>query len=118
MIGLGEGLTPAADDVVVGVLAGLDLAGGMDPKAADRRRALVEALGPEVLRRTSDLSAQMIRAAAAGHYAEPVLEVLEVLAAPSSTPATVEDAVRGLAAMGHRSGHDTLRGIGAALVGV
>ncbi len=115
VVGLGEGLTPSADDVVVGVLAGLDLVREAAPEAVGRRRALVEALTPEVLRRTPDLSAQMIRAAAAGHYAEPVLGVLEALADP--THAMLLDALVTLSMMGHRSGLDTLSGVGAVVAG-
>jgi hypothetical protein len=44
-----------------------------------------------------------------------VLVLLETLALPKPGAGALERAVKGLLAVGHRSGADTLRGIGAAL---
>jgi len=114
LVGLGEGLTPSGDDVLVGVLAGLDAA----REAPGDATALRARLGAELERgtsRTTRLAAQMLDAAQAGFYAEPVLGVLETLALPKPGAKALERAVAGLLAIGHRSGGDTLRGIGAAL---
>jgi hypothetical protein len=116
LIGLGEGLTPSGDDVVTGILAGLDLLQDADPAAGTARGRLVEALTPDVLGRTPLLSSQMLRAAVQGLYAEPVLELLDALHAPSAPHASLAEASNRLLAMGHRSGRDTLRGLTAVLL--
>jgi hypothetical protein len=114
LVGLGEGLTPSGDDVLVGLLAGLDAAREASADAA----ALRERLRAELERgasRTTRLAAQMLDAAAAGFYAEPVLGLLQTLALPRPGAKALEQAVADLLAVGHRSGADTLRGIVAAL---
>jgi hypothetical protein len=112
LVGLGEGLTPSGDDALVGVLAGLDALADADGDALAERRALAEALEPVTGERTSALSAQMLAAASAGLYAEPVLWMAQSL---SGETATAEEAAKALLGMGHRSGLDTLRGLAAAL---
>jgi hypothetical protein len=114
LVGAGEGLTPSGDDVIVGALAGLDAAGEASREASPLRARLCAAL-ETATSPTTRLAAQMLDAAVAGLYAEPVLEVLGALAAGGATPGGLERAVRSLLAMGHRSGADTLRGIVAAL---
>lgn len=115
LVGLGGGLTPSGDDVLVGALAALDLISECSPVAALLRPALVEALPVLLETRTTRLSAQMLRAAAEGLYAEPVLALLDALARDDASPAVVERAAEELSRLGHRSGRDTLLGIAAAL---
>jgi len=114
LVGLGEGLTPSGDDILVGVLAGLDASREVSDDAAALRTKLRAEL-ERGTSRTTRLAAQMLDAAAAGFYAEPVLGVLETLAAPKPGAKALERAVAALLAIGHRSGGDTLRGISAAL---
>lgn len=115
LVGLGRGLTPSGDDVVVGVLAGLDLARRASRVAGPLRAELASGLAGDIASRTSRLSAQMLSAAALGFYAEPVLDVLDALSGETDEPDGLERAAARLVAMGHRSGEDTLRGIVAAL---
>jgi hypothetical protein len=115
LVGLGVGLTPSGDDVLVGALAALDLVSACSPGARPLRQALVESLPLPLEARTTRLSAQMLRAAADGLYAEPVLDLLDALADGGASPAHVEHAAAALARLGHRSGRDTLLGIAAAL---
>ena len=114
LVGLGEGLTPSGDDMLVGVLAGLDASREVSDDAAALRTKLRAEL-ERGTSRTTRLAAQMLDAAAAGFYAEPVLGVLETLAVPKPGAKALERAVAALLAIGHRSGGDTLRGISAAL---
>ncbi len=114
LVGLGEGLTPSGDDVIVGVLAGLDAASEASGAAATLRRRLSAEL-ERGTSRTTRLAAQMLDAAAAGFYAEPVLGLLETLALPKPGAKVLGRAVAALLAVGHRSGADTLRGIRAVL---
>lgn len=115
LVGLGAGLTPSADDVLVGALAALDLISQCSPDARALRQALVDVLPVPLETRTTRLSAQMLRAAADGLYAEPVLALLDALAREDASPAPVERAAEELLHLGHRSGLDTLLGIAAAL---
>ena len=114
LVGLGEGLTPSGDDVLVGVLAGLDAALEVSGDAAALRQGLCAEL-ERGTSRTTRLAAQMLDAAAAGFYAEPVLGLLQTLALPKPGAKALAQAVADLLAVGHRSGADTLRGIVAAL---
>jgi hypothetical protein len=108
LVGIGEGLTPSGDDVIVGALAAFD---ALDDAAARGR------LGPALAGgavRTTRLAAQSIAAALDGRHAEPVLDVLEALAG-GAPRARLDAAASALLAVGHRSGADTLRGIVAVL---
>ena len=116
LVGLGAGLTPSGDDALVGALAALDADFASAAQTlALLRQALVEALPVPLEARTTRLSAQMLRAAADGLYAEPVLALLDALAREDTSPAPVERAAEELSRLGHRSGRDTLLGIVAAL---
>ncbi len=112
LVGLGEGLTPSGDDILVGVLAGLDALAEIPGGASVERSALCATLTPEHLARTNALSAQMLAAASAGLYAEPVLWMAQAL---SAEPGAIDQAAKALLAVGHRSGEDTLRGMAMAL---
>ena len=108
LVGVGEGLTPSGDDVIVGALAALDALGD----DAGRGRLGSALAGCAV--RTTRLAAQAIEAALEGRHAEPLLGVLEALA-DGAPPARLEAAATALLAVGHRSGADALRGVVAVL---
>lgn len=113
VLGVGVGLTPSGDDLLVGVLAGLDLRREAAPATASLRRRLVRALLPELEGGTSRLSGQLLGAACTGLYAEPLLHLLRALA--SGEEEAVTQAVPPVLAQGHSSGRDTLRGLLLAL---
>ena len=74
LIGLGPGLTPAGDDMLVGYLAVMNRFG--------RDEAHLETLKREIernLHRTTDLSSQALRDAVNGEYCEAVENVLAAL---------------------------------------
>jgi Protein of unknown function (DUF2877) len=101
LIGLGEGLTPAGDDCVVGALAAIHCLapGWLEPHA-------VRAVAETAFARTTDVARDFLLEALAGRFAEPVLAILR---APSAARATA--AARRLLAMGATSGADTLDGL-------
>ena len=103
LIGLGEGLTPAGDDCVVGALAAIHrLAPGWLTANDGQRHRLADA----ARRRTTDVARDFVLEALAGRFAEPVLALL--------TAGSDEDAgsaARRLLVMGATSGADTLCGI-------
>jgi len=103
LIGLGEGLTPAGDDCVVGALAAIHrLAPAWLTSNRHQRDRLLDAAG----HRTTDVARDFLLEALDGRFAEPVIALLT---APSVGLA--ESAARGLLAMGATSGADTLCGI-------
>jgi hypothetical protein len=117
LAGLGEGLTPAGDDFLVGALHALWLCRGEEAAALAGRVA--RAAAP----RTTDLSAAWLAAAARG-LASPAWSSL--FAALGSAPAvevteateavdTVGAALERVLATGHSSGACALAGFSAAL---
>jgi hypothetical protein len=78
LIGWGEGLTPAGDDFLAGLLAGFDAFGPFDR----RRRRLRAVLGAACIAgasRTTSVSAHALRLAARGHHAQDVLALRDAL---------------------------------------
>jgi hypothetical protein len=104
LIGLGPGLTPSGDDYLAGLLIAL--------RAFDRgpqAQALWRWLEPR-LKRTSDISAAHLAAAAAGEGHEALHACLLALCDRSADwPRTLER----VASVGHVSGWDALAGIAA-----
>jgi hypothetical protein len=111
VVGAGPGLTPAGDDVLVGVLAALGAVD--DPGAAGRRRRLVDALEPH-LRGTTEVSAHLLRQASRGLIGAAAHRLRSVLLV-GSTPADVDAAVARVLAVGATSGADAATGLLAGL---
>jgi hypothetical protein len=104
LIGAGPGSTPAGDDVVAGVLAGLRATGNA---------AAAAALGAQVLpllTRTTSASAHYLAAAAEGRFADRVHRLVAGLADVRAATR----AVRAASTFGASSGTDLLTGIAAA----
>jgi hypothetical protein len=107
LIGAGPGSTPAGDDVVAGVLAGLHATG---------RAAAASALGARVrplLHRTTSASAHYLAAAADGRFAERV----HVLVAGLHDARAAARAARAALGFGATSGADLLAGL-VAVAGI
>lgn len=100
VLGLGIGLTPAADDFVLGLLAALRW----------RRHPLEKPLAGYVqrLRRTTTaVSSEMLRHGTEGRYAEYILRLFTALEQGADPVRRLED----FALHGHSSGMDTLFGV-------
>jgi hypothetical protein len=107
VIGLGPGLTPAADDVIAGALAALALTGRLD----DSVRRAIEG---RAATHTSGLSAALLTAAGRGEVIPPAARVLTLLA--GGAPAgRIASAAAGLFRVGATSGHDLCAGMAGAL---
>ncbi|HEU5297381.1 MAG TPA: DUF2877 domain-containing protein [Burkholderiaceae bacterium] len=113
LIGWGEGLTPAGDDYLVGLCAGLDAMLNDDPARATCRAAITEVLLGS-LPRTTAISAHWLRLAAQGDYGERLLDARDALLSDAPR-AEVDAALRAACAVGATSGADTLAGLLAAL---
>jgi len=103
LLGRGPGLTPSGDDVLAGYLVG---AAAYDVPAADVRR-LVES---QADRRTTTLSAALLRHAAAGETIPQVSGLLDALAGRRPLDRALVD----LHAVGHTSGAALASGVVAA----
>lgn len=101
LIGAGPGATPAGDDVVVGVAAGLLACGAVD--AAATLRAAVRPL----LERTARASRHDLRAALAGEFSEHA----HLLVGALRHPGLVAAALRRARAWGATSGFDLAAGV-------
>lgn len=105
MIGLGPGLTPAGDDLLCGVLAGLTLLG--HPQAS-RMGAGILALAPG---RTTDLSLALLRHASLGQVNSELGSVIQALAGTGR----LHGALQRLFAVGNTSGNALGLGLSAAV---
>jgi hypothetical protein len=103
LLGLGEGLTPAGDDCLVGALAILHT---LDAGGLTREPALAASIAAAAAARTTAIGREFVLHALAGRFSEPVLAVLR---APSRREST--RAAGRLSALGATSGADTLAGM-------
>ena len=108
LAGLGPGLTPAGDDFLIGLMAGLRAWPEMLRKSeltTDQACSLIaEAAAP----RTTTLAAALLQTAAGGMFAAPWHELAAALA--SGTAAKVNRAAGRILAIGATSGADALAG--------
>jgi hypothetical protein len=107
LVGLGEGLTPAGDDYLVGALAGLHRLGdGWPVGDAPLRDAVIA----HACRTTPTVSAAFLLYAVKGQFSEPLRDL-----AMAGSAAATREAAAALARMGATSGVDTLAGMREAL---
>jgi hypothetical protein len=113
LVGLGGGRTPAGDDILVGVLAGLDLSSEQAQRQC--RCALAALLAAAAPHQTTSLSAAIMADAREHRYPEPITGLLGLLAAPKPDTGAVRRAVSTVAAIGHSSGRAFLVGLRVGL---
>jgi Protein of unknown function (DUF2877) len=110
LAGLGPGLTPSGDDVLIGALTLLD-ALAQDHAEADRMRAnLARAVGHLPPGLTSPLSHCFLRVAAAGHVGERLHAAVS-----SCVTGGADAAIAAVRDIGHSSGWDMMAGMVTAL---
>ena len=110
LVGLGTGLTPSGDDVLIGALALLD-ALAQDHADADAMRAnLARAVGDLPPGLTSPLSHCFLRVAAAGHVGQRLHTAVS-----SCVTGDAYAAIAAVHGIGHSSGWDMLAGMATAL---
>lgn len=114
LIGWGEGLTPAGDDFLVGLIAGLDALVHLDERRRRFHGALAAALSCRT-QRTTPIAAHYLRLAAGGHYAEPLIRLRNALLCEDKRD-VVDAAVQRALAVGATSGADTVSGLLAGLL--
>lgn len=114
LIGLGSGLTPAGDDFLCGLLAGLCLR-GIFAVSGSRLSAFARSLRavvPDHLSDTIDISAAFLRCACEGQFSEAVIRLADDAAAGTENCRALAGS---FSKIGHSSGFDTLAGISFAL---
>jgi len=107
LIGLGEGLTPAGDDCLVGVLAVL---ARFRPSLLAADPGTVSELADCARAHTTIVGREFLLHALAGEFSEPVLGLMTADSEPAA-----RGAAERLASMGASSGADTLNGMRLAL---
>lgn len=122
LLGCGPGLTPAGDDILVGLLAVLSSAEDpvgqphsvlpLDLAGSGLRAAVIQHLG-----RTNDISAHYLGLAVAGHFGQSIDGLVGALANGRSDQLLLDQAAA-VISIGASSGADTLRGIAAGLATV
>jgi hypothetical protein len=110
LIGLGEGLTPAGDDCVVGVLA---VVHRFAPSWLRQHPAITASIAARAAAATTTIAGEFVAHALDGRFAETVIELLT-----GKTTDAVERAAARLSRTGATSGADTLVGIRLALDGL
>lgn len=110
LAGLGPGLTPAGDDLLLGAMYGLWAT--QPPIAAERTAQEIAAIATE---RTHALSAAWLAAGARGEAAAPWHQLIDAIAAQN--PNAIESAVMRILPTGHTSGADALAGFLGVLEG-
>jgi hypothetical protein len=104
LAGLGQGLTPAGDDYLLGVMAALWLTGQPD-------------LPPQIAHlaapQTTLLSAAFLQAAARGEFIEPWHALMRAVRGKNDTP--IEKALHRIAHFGASSGTDALAGFASVV---
>lgn len=110
LVGVGPGSTPSGDDVVVGVLAGLDR---REDAAARRAAGVLRDALPGLLGRTTRLSRHALAAALRGQVAERVHHLVEATA----DVRRVDAVLRAARTWGATSGLDLAAGVAAGALG-
>ena len=113
LIGLGEGLTPAGDDFLLGLLAGLDAQLCSDAARQQFRDVLASEYTAHA-HRTTPISAHFLRLAAGGHYTAPVIDLRDALLGEECSN-LVDRALAAALSVGATSGADTVSGLLAGL---
>lgn len=109
LVGLGPGLSPSADDLLVGFMSSLCWMANSFGKDTDYLHMVNQTILTSALGRTTLLSQQMLKHAAIGETNEIIEGFLEVILAAGSDE--VKKAAGRVLTMGETSGEDTMVGI-------
>ncbi|OIQ11098.1 hypothetical protein MOOTH_19700 [Moorella thermoacetica] len=112
LLGLGPGLTPSGDDLLVGYMSGLDLISTISSRAREIKK-MMQSNVLSSLARTNEISQTHFRWACRGYYMEPLTALLKAIA--GGDPEAVGNNMKELLARGASSGTDTAIGLLLAL---
>lgn len=106
MIGLGPGVTPSGDDILLGFLAGLWSMAGRN----ERQLGFIHSFGKELMqlaKGTSEISRTYLYHAAQGQFSSSLSRLAEAIAAGDDVTEAAQAAMR----VGHSSGMDAATGL-------
>lgn len=106
MIGLGPGVTPSGDDILIGFLAGLWSMTGQN----GQQLGFIHSFGTELIqlaKGTSEISRTYILHAAQGQFSSSLSHLAEAISTGDHVEATMQIAMR----VGHSSGMDSVTGL-------
>lgn len=109
LVGFGPGLTPAGDDLLVGLMAVLVRADAGSAWAAHAVRLVARSVHGQA-HRTTDISAHHLRLAAAGRFGEPITRLVDAVAGGASR-ALVRTRTHDVLRVGASSGADAVSGL-------
>jgi hypothetical protein len=106
IIGLGPGVTPSGDDILIGFLAGLWSLSGQHP----RRQFFIRSFGRGLLQlasRTNEISRTYLYHAVQGQFSSMLSTLIEDIGTGGNVGQAVQEAMR----VGHSSGLDSVTGL-------
>lgn len=103
LVGLGQGLTPSGDDVLMGLFLVL----GLENSPMNHFDLILARIIEERMEETTDISYQGLLRASKGFYRSILVEAAEAL----TTLEDIEDILMDVLSIGHSSGRDLLYGI-------
>jgi hypothetical protein len=114
LVGVGAGLTPAGDDFLVGLIAGLKAS---SPHQADRRELISELVDGITarLQKTNDISASFLACAAKGQVSSSLMDVLTCISQGRRSGCT-NSFLQPVLKTGHTSGRAAMAGILLGLI--
>jgi hypothetical protein len=107
-LGLGDGLTPAGDDLLAGILMALSIDGNLKSLGFAKVRSFCNMIISEAYHRTNLISAAFLNAAMSEEANEPMRPILDLLLEGKKTPFNL---LMQLSNVGHTSGFDGLAGV-------
>lgn len=110
LIGAGRGLTPAADDAIIGVLAGYLLKLSLEKKA-DTYLKIVEPILSHLCREklTTEVSLKYLKCACRGEFSQNLCKLIRILS--GEIQEDIKPLLESIREIGHSSGMDMLYGL-------
>jgi hypothetical protein len=108
MIGLGPGVTPSGDDILIGFLAGLHSMAGNNKE----RQAFIQAFGSAIfllLKETNDISRTYIQHAIKGEFSSSFVTLIDAIR--EGEQQQLLTSTKNAMCVGHSSGMDSLTGL-------
>lgn len=116
LIGRGPGTTPAGDDTLIGLLAGLTVLETVSPSTpGSALQATRHMLRAPATSRTSLFSAQALASAASGRFSQSILRLKRALAVDEAPRPYALGVARHILGAGHTTGRSALLGLVAPL---
>lgn len=112
LLGLGEGLTPAGDDLILGMMSAFaHCRPALEPSLAAKTDRLNQCVDATAAQATTRISANYLRLGALGEFSERLSNTASALLDESASSHAVGTAIVRLLESGHSSGTDSATGL-------